>query len=246
MAVGIESTLHAQIRPILGSLRATATGHAHPHPGTPPPVLPFITIAREAGAGGWSLAKWLVEHFNKTAHEDARWTCWDRELVEKVANDNHISTQLVESLGETRHSWLDDFIEGITISQAGASEIQVCRRMAGTIRTLALAGRVVIVGVGGVFITRSMPGGTHIRLVAPLDWRIDFMARKLNCDHAAAADYVKRTEANRAAFFKRYWAHASLEPTTFDATYNTAMLSEEQLVASVAALVNAKSKVPVR
>jgi len=243
MAIGIESTLHAQIRPIIGSLRATATGPTPHHPGVPPPALPFITIAHEAGAGGWSLAKWLVEHFNKTAHENALWTCWDRELVDKVAHDNHISTQLVECLGERRHTWLDDVIEGITVSPGGVSEIQVYRRLAGTIRTLALAGRVVIVGVGGVFITRAMPGGIHIRLVAPLDWRINFMARKLNCDSATAAEHVKRTEANRAAFFKRYWAHASLDPTTFDATYNTATLSEEQLVESVAALVHAKSRV---
>ena len=40
------------------------------------------------------------------------------------------------------------------------------------VRALAEVGRVIIVGRGGVFITRDLPGGIHVRLVAPREWRV--------------------------------------------------------------------------
>ena len=49
-----------------------------------------------------------------------------------------------------------------------------------------------------------------------------------------------RTEAARTAFYRRDRPQMSLEPETFDAVYNTAALSEEQLVASIAGIVAAR------
>ena len=71
---------------------------------------------------------------------DNRWTAWDKELVEKVAADHHIAGELAESLGDRRPNWLEDLFEGIQVHQAAASEFEVYRRVAGTVRARRAPG----------------------------------------------------------------------------------------------------------
>jgi hypothetical protein len=124
---------------------------------------PFVTIAREAGAGGRSLSHALADALNQR-DDTTRWRAFDRELVEKVAADHQISETLVESLEKKTRSWLDELLVSGPESSFG-----VYRRVAATIRALAEVGGAVIVGRGGVFVTEGLPGGIHIRLVAPLE-----------------------------------------------------------------------------
>lgn len=59
-----------------------------------------------------------------------------------------------------------------------------------TIRALAISGRAVIVGRGGVFLTAGMPGGIHLRIVAPVRHRITHMAERDGISQEAAAEKV--------------------------------------------------------
>ena len=144
---------------------------------------------------------------------------------------------MVESLGRQSRSWLQDALSGLTLRAEYAEEYAVYRRVASTIRTLAEVGRAVIVGRGGVFITRGMPGGIHLRLVAPLPFRIAAMARTLNTDERDAATIVRDMEHARDTFYRRYWPGESLCPETFTAVLNTQDIDERQLSDWVAALL---------
>ncbi|HEX2971362.1 MAG TPA: cytidylate kinase-like family protein, partial [Tepidisphaeraceae bacterium] len=212
----------AGIRPILAAIRTVPIPPKYPldqiHPNSP--TRPFITISREPGAGGLTLGKALAEALTAADPNQGAWTCWDRELVEKVAADYHLSRNMVESLEETRHSWLADLLESLSFSDQAPTtdEATIYARVSETIRALARAGRVIIVGRGGVFVTRRMPGGIHVRLVAPLEYRVAFMAKLLNVSSEAAAAYVKEADHNRRAFFERHWPGESLKAEAFTIT----------------------------
>lgn len=229
MPITLSSNIHA----ILGSLRSVPVP-AKPGEAIlpPPPVIPFITISREVGAGGWTLAQMLVDALNASDPGEQQWTCWDRELVEKVAGDFKLSTRLIESLDTRQHSWLTDFFSSLSFAGGpdSADELQVFRKVAATVRALAQTGRVVLVGRGGMFLTRHMPGGIHIRLVAPLQQRIGNVARLMGYTQTMAANYVRDTTRARDAFFKRYWPNEHLTPETFALTINTATVSPEACV----------------
>ena len=109
--------------------------------------------------------------------------------------------------------------------------------MATTIRTLAKAGRVVIVGRGGVFLTRRMAGGIHLRLIAAVENRVAFLAQKLNMSHELAAARLRQLERNRTGFYKRYWPGESLNPEVFAATLNTGVLDTPTMIQIIQALV---------
>jgi hypothetical protein len=239
------------VHSVLGFVRS-AYG---PHWQSPETRLPFVTISRQAGAPGADLGRLLVERLNDRDRRDiaagARpWTLWDRELVEKVAADHHLPTSLVASLEESRPTWLGQFLSSLPSTGGGGgpgavpNEFTVYRRVAVTIRTLAEAGRVVIVGPGGAFITRHLPMGIRIRLIAPFRDRVAATAAEQGLTHEAATRLVQEKDELRAAFLRRHWAGHALDPENFTATINTAALSPEQLVECVLPLVPAGAHVP--
>jgi cytidylate kinase len=228
------------IRSILGAIRSVpvpvAPGQREEHRAQP-----FITISRQPGAGAWTLAQKLVEYLNIADPGEQPWTCWDRELVEKVSADHRIASELVESLEDASHSWMQDFLSGLSFHTG--DEAKVYQRVATTIRALAQVGRVVIVGRGGVFITRNMPGGIHVRLVAPLGRRVEHMAEYLGVSRAEAAVRVREMERNREGFYRRYWPGESLAAENFTLTLNTQTLDEQQCIGCILPLVSAAAGV---
>src|SRR5690349_10670490 len=91
---------------ILGALQSVPIRPKTPGTEPAPPPLPFITVSRQPGAGAVSMAQLVIEDLNRGVPPEAHWTCWDRELVEKVAADFKLSTSLVESLEEADRSWI--------------------------------------------------------------------------------------------------------------------------------------------
>ena len=83
-------SVSGNIRPVMAALK-TVSIPAHWHAEGQHSALPFVTISRQAGAGGWTLAQELAAALNIPERNEARrWTSWDRELVEKVADDHQI------------------------------------------------------------------------------------------------------------------------------------------------------------
>lgn len=226
----------SRLSPIVAAVRS----HVHTIGGQldkAEPSPPFITISREAGAGGRTLMRSLVQRLNELdppGPGQTPWNGFDKELVEKVSQDHNLHQTLVDLLGEQCHSWLYDVFAGLS---AQTTESQVYRRVAETIRGLAQGGRVVIVGRGGMLITHNMPRGVHIQVVAPFEYRVEQMARTLDCDHKHAASEVRRIDQNRMSFYKRYWPDIPLSPSVFTATFNSAAISEERMVDAVLPLI---------
>ena len=214
---------------------------------TPPP---FVTISRQAGAGGRSLARVLADRLNQLDPADHPWTVWDRELVEKVAQEEHIPVSLVESLEieGPRRSVFQDFLASLSARNDAADldEFQVYRRVAHAVRGLARAGRAIIVGRGGVYATADLPGGVHVRLVAPLQDRVTQMAGVLGVSEEEAAAEVRRLDRHRETFHRRYWHDRALLPEIFTLTLNTAALGDQQMVDCVLPLIPRAAPAPQR
>lgn len=200
-----------------------------------PPVT-FVTISREGGACGPALSQRLVQRLNELNPGEEPWTLWDRGLVEKVSVDHHIALELVDSLGETHHGWMEEFLNSLS-QVSETDEAKVYRRVAMTIRALAHRGRVVIVGRGGVHITRQMPGGVHVRLVAPFERRVTFVMRQQGMTREAATEHVHELDRNQKAFFRRYWPTAIPDADLFTIGLNTSTVDENRAVECLLPLI---------
>lgn len=232
-----------QYQSVLAALKEAAAERASKNlrPSLPG-FTPFITISRQAGAGGNLLAQQLVETLNRHDPQGKPWSAWDQELIEKVAFEHNIPRECIAALEDDRRPWFLEFVNGLISQQAGAGdESIVYARVAETVRALALTGRAVIVGRGGVYLTAGMDGGVHVRLVAPLAHRVENLATQLNISLDEAVKRVAQIDHNRAVFYKKYWPKKQLTPDIFTVTLNTAALTDDQMIKCLLPLVHGTS-----
>jgi cytidylate kinase len=228
-------TLHS----VIAAVTVDALGRPLDQPDREP--RPFITISRQASAGGMEVMHKLLDRLRKIDPATPPWTGWHRELVERVASDHNLYKPLVENLTDESESWLQSVLKSFDTEGSRHSEYAIYRRVAHAVRALAQMGRVVIVGRGGVFITRDMPQGIHVYLVAPLEIRIARMSREMKIPEAQAAKEVRRIDRNRAAFFSRYFPNETVAPESFAVTFNTAVLSDDQIADMIVTLLPGRS-----
>jgi cytidylate kinase len=224
------------LRQVIGSLRTVGA----PGGAASQSLLshwPFVTISREAGTGAVGVGTLLAERLNGTDPPEHPWQCLDRELVERIASDHHISTDLIDSLERSSHTWISEFLAGLSRSDNAPSELVVFRRCVETMRALARAGHVILVGLGGMFITRDMPGGIHVRLVAPLEWRVQHLSDHDQLPMVEARKRVELLDADRKSFFAKFWPGEPLRPECFHLTLNAGRLSDAQMVDAIVALL---------
>lgn len=200
---------------------------------------PFITISREPGAGGDSLAEELVRRLQQVDRSDPPWTAFDKNLVDKVAADYHMSKRLIESIEERSYDWLREVFENLTTSAPTAvpEDVIAYHRVAKTMWALAHAGRVVLVGRAGVFVTAGLSNGVHVRLVAPMQMRAHRIQKERGLTEREAHREIEQLDAKRKAFFDRFWPGHTLAPETFTVTYNTAYLDEGKMADSIVPLL---------
>jgi cytidylate kinase len=197
----------------------------------------FVTISRQAGAGGTTLARALEQAINQRGLVTPPWRSYDRELVERIARERAIPSHIVESLEDHSHSWLKDLFSGLWVNQPNTEELALYRSVASAIASLAREGHAIIVGRGGVFITAHIPGGLHVQLVAPAEARIRHMAQQRGVSEEEARKLVKTIDENRKAFYRRYWPSCEMTAELFALTLNAAQLSEDEMVEMVLSLV---------
>ena len=199
-----------------------------------PQLRPFITIAQQVGAECPSLPPRLAEALNATASRAPAWSHWDQELVERVSHVRGIPPGLVAALENSGHSWLDDLLTGLA---GRTDEVVIFHGIRDAVRDLARGGRVILVGHGSVYMTRDLPGGLHVRLIAPLEHRVANTATRAGLSPHDARRHMRNLDRQRAAFFSRFWPDRPLVAEMFAAVLNVADLDAEQLARAIVAML---------
>jgi len=201
----------------------------------------FVTVSRQPGAISFSHR--LADRLNQEGQGD--WSAWDRELVERVSAEQGIAKDIIEMIPDRPHNWLDDLLHGFAHSQSPPDvlEIRAYKRVAMTIRALAAAGHAIIVGRGGTFITQAMPGAIHLRLIAPLEYRIKSTAEREGVSLRQAAERIEGLDQRRTEFYRRYWPGKTIAPETFTMTLNSAELSLDELVECVLPVIRLREPI---
>jgi hypothetical protein len=202
---------------------------------------PFLTITSQSGTGESELAQRLTRTLNRLDPADRPWHSFDRDLIEAIADDREIARSVAVPLEDQPHPWLRDVFADLFLHGLEKEEPVAYRAVAATIASMARVGRVVILGRGGAFVTQDMPGGVHVYLVAPEDYRSDQLARRHGLTLAAARKRVRELDANRQAFHHRRWPHKPLVPEAFTVTLNVAKLTLDQRVDMLLPLIPLKT-----
>jgi len=191
----------------------------------------LVTISRQYGAGGSDVAERVAAALG--------WRLVDNELVEQVAARAGLPAADVARLEERGASFIERLARTLVaatpelFSAGGAAtrgavpefqEADLVRITETVVAEIAAGGNVVLVGRATPVLLASERDAVHVRVVAPRDYRIGVVARRLGLSAAEAAKAVDDTDANRARYHRQYYKRDWEEPTGYHLVLNTAAL----------------------
>lgn len=203
---------------------------------------PFITISRQGGAGGHTLAEAVFREMEKRKDQPIfqSWQIFDNELCQMVMNDERLKVTLEFLMTEHYRSEAEDFwaefLGNESPQQTVIKEVFKC------VRTLARVGKVIIVGRAGACLTRDLPGGVRVRLVAPLHARVRSVMESMNVKEPDAKKIVEGWDHDRAKLIKTFFNRNIDDPLLYDVTWNTEQVPMEAIAAAIAEMVRQKAK----
>jgi cytidylate kinase len=203
------------------------------------PVGPVVTISREAGARGNSIAEDLVARLQaiQTIPRRHPWTLFNQNLIQCIIDDHAMPQSSADYLRE-------DGVRDISLMVAEMLGLHPgvynsVRRTAETIRRIALAGNAVIVGRGGNVIAADIGHSLHVRLVGSLEVRTGHYAKHFQLSENKAAAEVARIDRARKRYLKTHYRADVADPLRYDLVINTDRLDNagaaEVIVAALAA-----------
>jgi cytidylate kinase len=201
---------------------------------------PFVTISREAGAGGRSLAAEVVKRM-RTQYPGAfgeGWEMFDQNLCDLIAEDPHLGSSVEQLLNEEYRSEITQAVADLIAQRS--QRYAAYKRVFEIIRILATLGKCVIVGRAGMCVCADMPLGVHIRLVAPPERRVQRMRRLLGVGESEAREVMNRQDADRQRLVRDFFDRNAADPLLYDAVYNTEKYPIELIADAVVRLAYEK------
>lgn len=191
-----------------------------------PRVRPFVTISREAGAGGHTVGLKIAEILNEEPRK-APWTVFDKELVNVVIDKHNLPKNLSKYMTEAGVNAFADFVAELVGLHPASDEF--IRKTNETILALAKMGNAVIIGRGANYVTRNLPGGLHVRLVASRQARLKRMREYYKLNEKEAAQQLKRIDEDRGDYVRDALGKDVGDTLGYDCVINTTNLSYDEV-----------------
>lgn len=185
-----------------------------------------VTISRQAGCGGLIVAQKLAQYLQQHSPPgEPAWTVFDRDLMLQVLADHKLPTHLAKFLPEGRISVIEDTLADIFSVRPTAEKL--IQQTAETILKFAELGNTILVGRAGNIVTAKLPHVLHIRLVAPLEDRIERIARDDHKTLAEARRFCLEEEQNRTRYVKTYYNADINDPMGYHMVINTSRVGTD-------------------
>ena len=194
--------------------------------------IPVITVCMEPGAGGCLIGEQVASRLGLDF--------FHRDMIHKISESAHISTTVVESLEKERLSGVQDFIASLVKDQYIHPSIYLDYLMS-VVGTIGKHGRAVLVGRGANFII-PRKDRFAVRIVAPLETRIENVAKRFNVPTDTAKRRVLVRESRRRAFVRQSFNADISNPIHYDLIINTGNMSVETAVDAIVGAVMGRFK----
>jgi cytidylate kinase len=186
---------------------------------TPPEVAAFVAFSRTLASGGSQVATLLGERLG--------WPVFDREILQAMAGDDRVRTQLYEQLDEHDVSWLEATARWLI--QGELRKDDYFHRLTETVLALARQGHAVFLGRGADLVL-PRDRGLRVRVTAALERRAEQLAARSRMSPALALAEVERVDRERVEFRRNHFGPAANEVCRHDLVLNLDRFTHEQAV----------------
>jgi cytidylate kinase len=189
-----------------------------------------ITISRESGSEGNQVVKLVCDRLG--------WQFFDKHLMAQLAAEGGLDPSQVEDITADDHyvkSFWEEAFSGLSLSYGAmpwiltepyeAKEEMTVRQVSGFIHAAYRHGNVVIVGRGSQVILKNKPDVLHVRIISPLERRVQRWIERKHISHEAAKDIVKERDRKHIDFVKTFFDEDLTNTDLYDLIINTDKLS---------------------
>jgi len=183
--------------------------------------MPVIALTQGMGSLAQDVAEQLADDLNLTTLQ--------HEVAERVADKMHVSKSLINRLRGGKAG----LIEGLRTDRHALAVYT-----AEEVLEAAARGNVVIRGWGATQILRAVPHIPCIRIMRPLEQRVEWLMKELDTDDRdlAAAEIRRSDHANATRMHDQFGVHWG-DPVLFDMVLNTDRLSVQTCVEQIKGLL---------
>ena len=214
-------------------------------------VMRAVTISREYGSGGGEIATRLARKLG--------WRLIDHAIIEQAARELEVYETDVEKHDEEYvESTLARILKRIWPASSGGfspsgapalfaspARTEEARAYQETLRHIitaaATTGHVVLIGRGGQVLLADKRDVLHIRVVAPLELRVAYVARREGPDLDAARRRVQAKDRARTRYMKTQYHCQHEDPHLYDLVIDTAVLDLDSAVDLICLAVERKA-----
>jgi cytidylate kinase len=179
-----------------------------------------ITVSRQSGSQGYLLAKELSK--------ETDFDLFHNEILEAMVETSKNSRILLETLDERGMNIVDDIVSDF-INEHHLWPDQYSKLLFKILTTIGKHGKAIILGRGANCVLKDKET-LRVRIIAPLDVRLNFIQKNLNLNKEDAMKHIVNIDSNRSAFAKRYFNSDSTDPSNYDLILNTGVLPIEKAV----------------
>lgn len=199
---------------------------------------PVITISREVGCNGLKLAHLIAKRLN--AQKPAvDWKVLSKEVFHQSARELNLEPERVRRIFKQTDKYTFDEILKAFSDRQFKSERRIVKTVSDVVHSFAVDGFAIIVGRAGHIIAKDIKNALHIRLVAPLEYRIKTIMENNRLNREEAIAFIRKVEKERITFRKAI-CEEKLKEEMFDLTINRASFSDQEVVDIIDYAVNKK------
>jgi cytidylate kinase len=203
---------------------------------------PVVTIARDFGCPARKIASRLVNRLNQLKDSKSkvirgRWI--SKEILAESARQLEMDPEDIKYVFQYEKKTVFDDILSSQSRKYYKSDRKIRKTVARVIRNIASEGNVVIIGRGGVAITKDIERSLHVKLEAPLEWRVLRASEKYCMSLEQARKRAMEIDKKREEF-RNYFHGTGSDYTRFDVRYNCMTLSPNDIVCSIVSLLQSR------
>ncbi len=203
---------------------------------------PVITISRQTGCGARGIAWIICDELNKRKEfvkNQNKWKYINREILLESAEQLNLDPKALEHILMDKDRGMMDQIVGALSTHSHKSDQKILKTVHEVIRQFGNNGNVIIIGRGGASICSDIKFSLHVRLVAPEEWRITEIARRLDFSKAYATEYVHKRDVERELLVTKLYGNKP-DSTTFDVQMNCSCFTQKEIADSILQIASIK------
>lgn len=195
-----------------------------------PRLGPYVTISRQAGAGGGEIAAVLGQILD--------WQVLDKSIVERMAERFHMDPAMLSLFDETKANWIRETL-GSLLDHRMVSQNTYVAHLGRMVMLAAYQGHVIFVGRGAQFFL-PRERGLAVRIVAPEKDRVAHLREKAGLSEREAHRLMSELDQGRDEFIRRYFQHNSADTTLYDLVVNSSIFGVQQSAEVILAAIRAR------